>query len=80
MKEPIKKEIFKVLIYYSALIIGIFAIIFFIWQIKKSDYIYKDNSLEVVEIRRFEFDKDTMIVLKISYRDIDYITTKIKSK
>jgi hypothetical protein len=64
--------------------LGFAAILVFVYIIysivAKKEYIYKKYPIKVEEISRFEYDNDTLIVLRIEYQEKDYITTKIKHK
>jgi hypothetical protein len=80
MKKEVKWNILKIVYSYSVLFVILF--IAYILYHKHNDKIlvYKEYPIEVQELKRFEFEGDTMIVIRIEYEDKDYITIKNKPK
>lgn len=73
-----KNEFWK--LFYNSVIVAVFIYCVY-WAYKwipKEKYLYEDSSMKVKEIKRFEVEQDTMIIMLVNYKEKDYLITKSK--
>jgi len=77
-KRIIKMEFLKFIFNSVVVVIFLYLVYYGIQFIPEEKFVYKDEKLKIKEINRFSFDNDTIILLKVQYKDKDFLITKIK--
>jgi hypothetical protein len=80
MRKEEKWNILKIVYGYSILFVFLFIVYILYAKYSKEILVYEEYPIAVQELKRFEFEGDTMIVIRIEYENKDYITIKNKPK
>ena len=80
MKEEHKKNILKIAFNYLIFTMLLILMVVCYKVATREEFVFKGYPTKVQELNRFEFEGDTLIVLRVEYQGKDYITTKTKTK